>query len=186
MTKEYIFTIEGHSTLKTVVTPLWEKMRTGPEQFGPAGWGWRARPENLDPVRLLNPTFLTFTVVKFSLSVDQEHLRSIGNVYSLIMTKLIKLHTIKSKTRNYSYYCGWLGSLDAPSTITSRSSQRIGRTPLITTILNKNICGTAATTERNGMFDSWLRPEYLISNSFIEFQYSLTFNFSTFNTDDSY
>ena len=59
--KEYIFTIYWHCTLKTVA---------GSEEFGPAGWGLYAGPRSLDPGQLLNSTFLTFTVVYFSESVD--------------------------------------------------------------------------------------------------------------------
>ena len=46
--KEYIFTIEWHFTLKTVVTGHLGKMRTGPGEFGPAGWERRAEPGSLN------------------------------------------------------------------------------------------------------------------------------------------
>ena len=79
------------STLKTVVMPFWKKMMPGPtqgqlcgpEEFGQAGWGWRAGPGSLGAVRQRNSTFPSFTFVYFSQSVEQEHLRSIGYVYSL-------------------------------------------------------------------------------------------------------
>ena len=96
-TNEYIFTIEQHSTLKTVITPFWKKILDAYNILLPArphqgqlggpgreildGWGWWAGPE-----RMLDLTFRTFTVVYLSYSVEQEHLCSISNVYSLIST----------------------------------------------------------------------------------------------------
>ena len=64
--------------------------RPGPTKAGWADQAGRVRHrlagkarKNLGPGRMLNSTFRTFMVVYFSQCVDQEHLRSIGNVYSV-------------------------------------------------------------------------------------------------------
>ena len=60
-------------------------VRTGQREFCPAVWGRRAGPVSPGPGWLLNATFLTFTVVYFCQSVQQEHLHSFGNVYSCVL-----------------------------------------------------------------------------------------------------
>ena len=47
--KEYIFTIKLHSTLKTMIPPVFGKMPNEPEKFGPAGWGITGRAGKFCP-----------------------------------------------------------------------------------------------------------------------------------------